>query len=145
MVGEPSPSCLCWRVGLEEMWSLVCTLSKHGLNCTFLSGWLCSSLLGVCSAGLASLGSCWPHTSGQLGQGSGMTHSGLNPAREKSFCYPLPEALRVFEGLGKATRASLNLTSKSNFKGNCSQISNCLLVLVLKAPCIPPVAMLSSP
>lgn len=49
------------------------------------------------------------------------------------------------QGVGPATGSSLNLASKSNFKGNHLQISNCLLVLMSKAPCIPPVAMLSSP
>lgn len=59
-----------------------------------------------------------------------------------SLCQKRHVCLR---GVGQSTRASLNVASKSNFKGNRLQISNCLLVSVLKAPCIPPVAMLSSP
>lgn len=158
--------CLRWALSIPALlvsllWRDL-DLSLHSeQNCTFPSEqlcWCCCEPAGW--AGCPWLPSCCcccrscvaaktpmlpPGWGFRLDQGSWMRPVGLDLAREKSFCWPLSEMPCVFAGSGTSYRASLNLASKSNFKGNHLQISNCLLVLMLKAPCIPPVAMLSSP
>lgn len=153
-VGELSTSQLCWWVGSEESWTSVLHIEQTWTELHLPLGVALLVLLCVCSAGLVSCNWCWCQSRTQpVGWvllveprlwnktlGSGRTQQ-----ERRAFVSLCQKCHMYLQGVGQATRASLNLASKSNFKGNYLQISNCLLVLMLKAPCIPPVAMLSSP